>query len=119
MFNISQILPQSYKSVIAGIAVAALYNVEVGAQELRDCDRRPGRSSDESLNSVESVENFSSEEYKPERVSISNKAKSSSVKEVKENPIYKASGEKEVDQEEMSTLSFNLFIYIMDRFKED
>ncbi|WP_186757043.1 hypothetical protein [Echinicola salinicaeni] len=118
MFNISQILPQSYKSVIAGLAIVALYNVEVGAQEVRDCDRRPGRSGDEFLNSVESVEDFTSEEYKPERVSIAKKAKSS-VKEVKENPIYKSSSEKEVDEEEMSTLSFNLFIYIMDRFKED
>ncbi|WP_215226583.1 hypothetical protein [Echinicola shivajiensis] len=118
MFNISQILPHSYKAVIAGIAVAAFCNVEVGAQEVRDCDQRPDRAGSNMLNSVESVESFSSEEYKPEKVSISNKAKSS-VKEVKENPIYKASGEKEVNKEEMSTLSFNLFIYIMDRFKED
>lgn len=37
----------------------------------------------------------------------------------KENPIYKQGGEKDVRKEGMSTLSFNLFLYIVDKFKED
>lgn len=42
---------------------------------------------------------------------------SSSLK--KENPLFKQGGEKDVKKEEISTLSFNLFLYIVDRFKED
>ncbi|WP_106567202.1 hypothetical protein [Cecembia rubra] len=37
----------------------------------------------------------------------------------RENPIYKQGGEKDVKKEGMSTLSFNLFLYIVDKFKED
>jgi len=37
----------------------------------------------------------------------------------KENPIYKQGGEKDGRKEGMSTLSFNLFLYIVDKFKED
>jgi hypothetical protein len=46
------------------------------------------------------------------------------VKEVnnnqrKENPLYSQGGEKDGKREGMSTLSFNLFLYIVDKFKED
>ncbi|MCH7401576.1 hypothetical protein ACFOUP_14100 [Belliella kenyensis] len=37
----------------------------------------------------------------------------------KDNPIYKQGSDKELKKEGMSTLSFNLFLYIVDRFKED
>ena len=37
----------------------------------------------------------------------------------KENPLFKQGGEKDAKKEEISTLSFNLFLYIVDRFKED
>lgn len=37
----------------------------------------------------------------------------------KDNPIYKQGGEKDTKKEGMSTLSFNLFLYIVDKFKED
>jgi len=33
--------------------------------------------------------------------------------------IYKQTGEKDVRKENVSTLSFNLFLYIVDKFKED
>jgi len=39
-------------------------------------------------------------------------------KENKEH-IYKQKGEKDVKNEGLSTLSFNLFLYVVDRFKED
>jgi hypothetical protein len=39
-------------------------------------------------------------------------------KENKEQ-LYKHRGEKEVKKEGLSTLSFNLFLYVVDRFKED
>jgi hypothetical protein len=37
----------------------------------------------------------------------------------KENTLYRQGGEKDGKKEEISTLSFNLFLYIVDRFKED
>lgn len=37
----------------------------------------------------------------------------------KENPILKQGGEKDSKKEGMSTLSFNLFLYVVDKFKED
>lgn len=46
-----------------------------------------------------------------------NTNKSNLVK--RENPIYKQGGEKDIKKENMSTLSFNLFLYIVDKFKED
>lgn len=44
-------------------------------------------------------------------------AKNTAVR--KENPLYKQGSDKEVKKEEMSTLSFNLFLYIVDKFRED
>ncbi|WP_106132598.1 hypothetical protein [Mongoliibacter ruber] len=37
----------------------------------------------------------------------------------KDNPMFKNGGEKDFKKENMSTLSFNLFLYIVDKFKED
>ena len=44
---------------------------------------------------------------------------SSNTQIKKENPLFKQGGEKDVKKEGMSTLSFNLFLYIVDKFKED
>lgn len=43
---------------------------------------------------------------------------SSSPKKEKEQ-LYKHRGEKEIKSESKSTLSFNLFLYVVDRFKEE
>jgi hypothetical protein len=37
----------------------------------------------------------------------------------KENPLYKQGSDKDIKKESMSTLSFNLFLYIVDKFRED
>lgn len=37
----------------------------------------------------------------------------------KDSQLYKLGGEKDIKKEGMSTLSFNLFLYIVDKFKED
>lgn len=42
-----------------------------------------------------------------------------SLTEKKEEQLYEYEGEKEVKKEGMSTLSFNLFLYVVDKFKED
>ena len=41
------------------------------------------------------------------------------IKKENKEQLYKHHGEKEVKKEGMSTLSFNLFLYVVDRFKED
>jgi hypothetical protein len=38
--------------------------------------------------------------------------------EIKNEQLYKQRGEKEVKNEGLSTLSFNLFLYVADKFKE-
>src|SRR5690606_21133912 len=47
-------------------------------------------------------------------------AKKSSPQEPEKNEqLYKQGGEKDIKKEGMSTLSFNLFLYVVDKFKED
>jgi len=41
------------------------------------------------------------------------------IKKENKEQVNKHRGEKEVRKEGMSTLSFNLFLYVVDRFKED
>ncbi|AGA77758.1 hypothetical protein [Echinicola vietnamensis] len=117
MFKANQILSNYGKIFLLGIGFVVFYSAEVSAQEVRDCDR--DRHYEEEARSQEhEYAEVPFEEYKPEKVTSSKPAKSS-VKERKENPIYKSGGEQETKKEEMSTLSFNLFLYIVDRFKED
>lgn len=49
----------------------------------------------------------------------SSKIPATSVTEKEEEQLYKYEGEKEVNKERLSTLSFNLFLYVADKFKED
>ncbi|WP_200975007.1 hypothetical protein [Echinicola sp. 20G] len=116
MSKANQILSKSFLAIMFGAIGGTFLSTEADAQEVRDCDRssQQERSRLEVLEDNGNVNSF--EEYKPEKA---NPVSKSTVKERKENPIYKASGEKDVKKDEMSTLSFNLFLYIVDRFKED
>lgn len=49
----------------------------------------------------------------------SNKDKATVSPNNRNRDIYKQTGEKDVRKENVSTLSFNLFLYIVDKFKED
>jgi len=48
-----------------------------------------------------------------------NKEKATASPNNRNKDIYKQAGEKDVRKENVSTLSFNLFLYIVDKFKED
>lgn len=62
------------------------------------------------------AENFQKQSVAPAR----NSQQSNNLNTLKKEPsIYKEGGEKETRKEGMSTLSFNLFLYIVDKFKED
>lgn len=82
------------------------------------------RNSD-SANQYESPESSISEQ-KTENLqkqsassTVESKSVTNSTQAKKDNAMYKVGGEKEVRKEGMSTLSFNLFLYIVDKFKED
>jgi hypothetical protein len=68
-------------------------------------------------NSLEpKTENLQKQSVAPARES----QQSNNLNPVRKEPsIYKQGGEKEMKKEGMSTLSFNLFLYIVDKFKED
>lgn len=51
--------------------------------------------------------------------SSANKEKATANPVNRNKDIYKQTGEKDVRKENVSTLSFNLFLYIVDKFKED
>lgn len=114
MFKTNQILCNYCKAAFLCVGFV-VFCAEVSAQEIRDCDRN--MEQERSMLAAD-PEEVSHEEYKPQRITASDKSKSA-VKERKQSPIYKAEGEKDCKPQEMSTLSFNLFLYIVDRFKED
>lgn len=57
--------------------------------------------------------------YKQSTLTKEGQSNPSNSQVKKENPLFKQGGEKDVKKEGMSTLSFNLFLYIVDKFKED
>lgn len=62
------------------------------------------------------TENFQKQSVAPTR---SNHQSNNLIPLKKDPTIYKEGGEREIRKEGMSTLSFNLFLYIVDKFKED
>lgn len=82
----------------------------------RNNDSASQYESPESSISEQRTENFQRQsitpvtESKPVILPLQNK---------KDNSIYKVGGERDSKKEGMSTLSFNLFLYIVDKFKED
>jgi hypothetical protein len=70
----------------------------------------------ESSTSEQKSENFQKQSIAPH---VEPKSGSIISQPKKDNAIYKMGGEKEIKKEGMSTLSFNLFLYIVDKFKED
>jgi hypothetical protein len=86
-----------------------------------DKDRQPlenPRIGDTTTGEVQenSAYDFRNDAY---RKTINKEQKAAQVVIRKDNPIYKQGSDKEVRKESMSTLSFNLFLYIVDKFRED
>ena len=107
---------------LSGTIVCFLLSFNSFGQSERGMQDVP-KNTDE-LGQFESPES-NSVEWKQENAK-SNSLKSSNTKSQsvenavrRENPIYRQGGEKENRKEGMSTLSFNLFLYIVDKFKED
>ena len=79
-------------------------NDDLGQFESPESTQTDWRLESNRLNSVKSAEN---------------KAQTPQNTVRRENPIYRQGGEKDTRREGMSTLSFNLFLYIVDKFRED
>lgn len=77
---------------------------DLGQFESPESTQTDWRLENNRLNSVKSAEN---------------KAQTPQNTVRRENPIYRQGGEKDTRREGMSTLSFNLFLYIVDKFRED
>ncbi len=80
------------------------------------------RQSENSTNyeSPESASDYRNDAYTKSNSNKETKTTSQSTPTVrKENPIYKQGSDKEIRKESTSTLSFNLFLYVVDKFKED
>jgi hypothetical protein len=78
----------------------------------------PEQRVDDNFGATESPEaNIIEYSARPSGTSTTNKATTTTPS--KNRDIYKQTGEKDVRKENVSTLSFNLFLYIVDKFKED
>lgn len=82
----------------------------------RNSDSPSQFESPESSISEQKAENLQRQSISP---MAEPKSGTNSTQGKKDNAIYKMGGEKEIKKEGMSTLSFNLFLYIVDKFKED
>lgn len=95
------------------------------AQNERDRNIPELTRNNDSANQFESPESSvleqKTENYQRQSIPSTRETKigSTTPQAKKDNPIYKMGGEKEIRKEGMSTLSFNLFLYIVDKFKED
>lgn len=114
------------KNIILAILFCALGSLNAFAQveKERNLPDVPSKTSD-MAGTYESPETTSAESRYDFNLRQNNQNKPKEVKTSKnilpkkENPFYKEGTDKEIKREEMSTLSFNLFLYIVDKFRED
>lgn len=116
MVKANQIPSKFYKLFLLGMAIGLCWTLDAEAQEIRDCDRKNHNQSSlgEDVNYGEMEDDYIPQKTEPTK-------SRTIVKELKDSPARKISAteKKQESTEEMSTLSFNLFLYIVDRFKED
>lgn len=114
MFQTANYLLENCKTFSLTMFFCLLFGFAAFAQGEKD------RIMPDGPKNVESVQQFDSPDGSIDGVNkTSATAKTPGVPTKKENPIFKQGGEKDAKKEEISTLSFNLFLYIVDKFKED
>lgn len=125
MTNPIKISSNGGKSVPFLILFCVFFSFASFAQNERDRNIPDLPRNNDSANQYESPES-SILEQKSENSSkspvlpiVESKSSNNPAQTKKDNAIYKMGGEKEIKKEGMSTLSFNLFLYIVDKFKED
>lgn len=103
------------KFFVLGFLFCSVIAFNAVGQEERTVHHRDASADFEEINSL------SGEDFTPigkEGTETKENSVASPKKENKDN-LHKQRGEKEARKEGMSTLSFNLFLYVIDRFKED
>ena len=103
------------KFLILGFLFCCVISFNALAQEERTVHHRDSPADYEEIND-QGVRDFS--QIRKENGEIK-ETKISQPKNENRDHLSKQRGEKDVKKEGMSTLSFNLFLYVVDRFKED
>ncbi|WP_373493166.1 hypothetical protein [Aquiflexum sp.] len=125
MTNRIKIYSNGSKAIPFLILFCLFFNFASFAQNERDRNIPDSPRNSDAVNQFESPESSISEQKSEnfQRQSASPtveiKTGTNTTQTKKDNPLYKMGGEKEIKKEGMSTLSFNLFLYIVDKFKED
>jgi hypothetical protein len=114
MFQSANYSPESYKTLSLTFVFCLFFGLSVLAQGEKDRLLPDGPKNAESVQQVDAPDGSNDGVNK-----TSAPVKTAGVAVKKENPIFKQGGEKDAKKEEISTLSFNLFLYIVDKFKED
>lgn len=114
----------SQKTLPLAILFFLVFGTVSNAQSDRDRnlpDMPRQSESNTNYESPESAMDYRNDAYIKSNSTKDNKTSStqSSTTVRKENPLYKQGSDKEVRKESSSTLSFNLFLYVVDKFKED
>lgn len=110
MLRQNKILFPCNKFVIIGLLFCSVVSFDIMGQEERE---KIVSESNQEFGDLRGLESSDREENSTEI-----NRPSTSITEKKEQ-LYESEGEKEVNKEGISTLSFNLFLYVVDKFKED
>jgi hypothetical protein len=119
MVNHSYILLPFQKIFVLALLFGAITASSTFAQGEDRNRNMPEHRVDDNFGAMESPESPIIIESNTKPTGNVSKEKSLNTGSVKNNNIYKQAGEKDVRKENVSTLSFNLFLYIVDKFKED
>ena len=104
------------KVLVIGFLFCSIVNFDVLGQEERGKAILDTPAGYDHITGVDGSDHADLENKSLERVTT----KKLSTQEPENNEqVYKQGEEKEVKKEGMSTLSFNLFLYVVDKFKED
>src|SRR5690606_2179175 len=104
------------KFFVIGLLFCSIVSFDVLGQEERGKAISDTPAEYDHITVVDGADHAALENKSVERMA----AKKSFTQEPERNEqLYKQGGEKDSKKEGMSTLSFNLFLYVVDKFKED
>jgi hypothetical protein len=114
MFLLTNYSLDRYKTLSLTLVFCLLFVVSALAQTEKD------RAFPDGARNAENIQQFETPDGSNDVVTKSNApVKNPNFTVKKESPGVKSGGERDGKKEEISTLSFNLFLYIVDKFKED
>ncbi|MFC4873886.1 hypothetical protein [Negadavirga shengliensis] len=102
-----------------GILFCFLYSTELKAQSEGDLVLPGEIKSEHSYKDTTSPTQAVASEESASDYSPLNRDRNIPNEEKEQKPEYSQNREKQIKNEEMSTLSFNIFLYVLDRFRED